>query len=163
MIQQRKYTIGFCGQYITINCYGSQAEDVIEFLFSDLMVEDNRVEPEVVYDVMAVGKQPMMSLWNGEKKLYFGECLHSLADIMVNNVIYYSIINNDIGHAIHAAAISCGDKGVLFPGNSGSGKSTLVAWLASRGYNYLTDELTVLSSDDHRIIPFLITNIPQQA
>ena len=48
---------------------------------------------------------------------------------------------------MHAAALSCGNRGVLIPGKSGSGKSALVSWLTARGVNYLTDELVFLSDE----------------
>ncbi len=153
MTEKQTYTIGFCEQYVTINCYGRQAREIAEFLFIDLFI-DSELSTSNSYDIMAVGNQPKLSLWNGEKKLYFGECPYSLAYILVNGVIYQPIVKNDRGQAIHSAALGYEDKGVLFPGNSGSGKSTLAAWLVARGCNYLTDELVLLSLEEQRIYPF---------
>src|SRR5688572_16964177 len=42
----------------------------------------------------------------------------------------------------HAAALSHQERGLLLCGKSGRGKSTLAAWLTSKGYQYLTDEVT---------------------
>jgi hypothetical protein len=42
--------------------------------------------------------------------------------------------------AVHAAAASLGERGVLMPAPMGSGKSTLVAGLVRAGFSYLTDE-----------------------
>lgn len=153
MTEKKNYTIGFCGQYVTINCYGRKACEIVEFLFVDLLV-DTEIKTSYTYDIMAVGKQPMLSLWNGEKKLYFGESSYSLAYIFVNGIIYQSIVKNDRGHVIHSAAVGYEGRGVLLPGNSGSGKSTLTAWLVAQGANYLTDELVLLSTDEQRIYPF---------
>lgn len=41
----------------------------------------------------------------------------------------------------HAAALAYQDRGLLMCGKSGSGKSTLAAWLTSKGFKYLTDEV----------------------
>lgn len=55
--------------------------------------------------------------------------------------------------AIHAAAV-CNDRQcVLMPAAKGSGKSTLMAALLASGYTYLTDELSLLTRDSHRIRP----------
>ncbi len=145
--------VGFCGQYVTIHSYGSQAVSLMDFLCSDLSV-GNSASSRAVYDLMVVGKKPMISLWEGEKQLYFGECWHSLAYILINEIIYQCLADNSAGHAIHAAAISFEGKAVLMPGKSGSGKSTLVTWLLDNGCTYLTDELVVISMLEKRIHPF---------
>ena len=49
------------------------------------------------------------------------------------------------GVALQGAAIGCGDLAILMPGLSGSGKSSLAAWLLSEGYDYLSDEIAVLT------------------
>ncbi len=96
----------------------------------------------------------MLSLRQEEKQLYQGDCRYDLAYTLINEIIYQCITDNRTGLAIHAAAIGSQKGGVLFPGKSGSGKSTLVAWLVSRGCNYLTDELVILAGNDYRIYPF---------
>jgi hypothetical protein len=146
-------TVGFCNQYITVNYKTDESAALIDFLCADLS-SDKNASARAVYDVVIVGKKPMMSLWEGDKQHYFGDCKHSLAYALVNEIIYQCITDNDVGHAIHAAAIHSGGQGVLIPGNSGSGKSTFVTWLTTLGCNYLTDELVILAGEEHRIHPF---------
>ncbi len=147
------YTVGFCDQYVTINSYGSQAISLVEFLCSDLSAGTTE-HPRAVYDLMVVGKTPMLSLWEGEKQLYFGECWYRLAYTLINEIIYQCLAENSAGHAIHAAAVCFEGKAVLLPGNSGSGKSTLATWLLDNGCTYLTDELVVISMPEKRLYPF---------
>lgn len=146
-------TVGFCGQYVTIHSYGSQAISLVDFLCSDLSAGTSEL-PRTVYDLLVVGKKPMLSLWEGEKQLYFGECWYRLAYTLINEIIYQCLAENSAGHAIHAAAICFEDKAILLPGTSGSGKSTLAAWLLNNGCTYLTDELVVISMPEKRIHPF---------
>ena len=146
-------TVGFCGQYVTVTFNGRKAEAIVDFLCVDLARGPDDFA-KAVYDVVVVGKKPMMSLWQGEKQLYFGSCGYDLAYMLINEIIYQSIVDNRDGFAIHAAAVGNGDGAMLLPGKSGSGKSTLVTWLISRGCNYLTDELVVISKDDRRVLPF---------
>jgi HprK-related kinase A len=56
---------------------------------------------------------------------------------------------------IHAAAVERGGRVAILPGESGSGKSTLCAALAHRGWRLLTDELTLISLADGRIVPLV--------
>ena len=146
-------TVGFCDQYVTINSYGPEEANLVDFLCCDLQNNKN-VLPRAIYDFMIVGKQLMLSLLGEEKQLYFGDSKYDLAYTLINEIIYQCIVDNKVGHAIHAAAIGTEKGGVLLPGKSGSGKSTLTTWLVAHGCNYLTDELVILAGDDHRIHPF---------
>jgi hypothetical protein len=51
----------------------------------------------------------------------------------------------DTAVALHAAAVGCQGTSILMPGMSGSGKTSLVAWLLDNGFDYLTDEVAVLT------------------
>jgi hypothetical protein len=53
----------------------------------------------------------------------------------------------DRGHGgllLHAAGLNWQGQGVILPGQMRSGKSTLAAWLLTRGWQYLTDELVFI-------------------
>ena len=53
----------------------------------------------------------------------------------------------ECGVALHAGAVAADGKSILIAGPTGAGKSTLTAWLVQNGFDYLTDELTVLARD----------------
>ena len=63
---------------------------------------------------------------------------------VVGEVVQSLISGLDSGVALHAGAVSLGGKGILLPGPTGTGKSSLTAWLAKKGFGYLTDECVVL-------------------
>ena len=48
----------------------------------------------------------------------------------------------------HAAAVGWRGTSIVLPGPSGSGKSSLAAWLVNRGFDYLSDEIALLTKDD---------------
>lgn len=54
---------------------------------------------------------------------------------------------------LHAAVIERGGHAVILPAPPGSGKSTLCAALIHRGWRLLSDELTLIAPDDHRVWP----------
>ena len=153
MTKSGSCTVGFCGQYVTINSYGPGSTELVNFLCCDLHTyTDSPVN--AVYDLMIVGKKQMLSLWQEEEQLYFGDCRYELACTLINEIIYQCIVDNRAGHAIHAGAVGSETGGILLPGKSGSGKSTFTTWLVFCGCNYLTDELVILAGNDHRIHPF---------
>lgn len=61
---------------------------------------------------------------------------------------------SDTPHLIlHAAVVERNDLAIVIPGPSGSGKSTLSAALTLRGWRLLSDEFTIVRSDDGRVVP----------
>ena len=51
----------------------------------------------------------------------------------------------DAGVVLHAAAVGHKGIAILIPGATGSGKSSLAAWLLANGFDYLTDEIAILT------------------
>jgi HprK-related kinase A len=54
---------------------------------------------------------------------------------------------------IHAAVVERNGCAVIMPAPPGSGKSTLCAALVSRGWRLLSDEMALISLDEHRLVP----------
>ena len=54
---------------------------------------------------------------------------------------------------LHSAVIERGGRAVIMPAPPGSGKSTLCAGLIHRGWRLLSDELALISLDDHQVFP----------
>lgn len=133
-------------QSFAIECNNEDAYALAAFLFTDFPGSRLSHSP-IEYDIISAGKQPMLSLWQGEKRLFFGSSRYQVAYVLMNDVIYHCINNNSRKHALHAGAVFKNGQCILLPGASGNGKSTLTAWLISNGYQYLTDELVFLSDD----------------
>lgn len=140
------YIVGLFGRNVEIEYNNDEARELIHFLFQDLRPDEAPCSNRR-FAVLMVGKPVRMSLWQGEKQLYFGESKHALATILANEILYECIVDNDVDLALHAAALVCGEEGILLPGKSGSGKSSLAAWLTTWGCTYLTDELVLLSPE----------------
>lgn len=64
--------------------------------------------------------------------------------LLLGEVVHALITDLNSGVALHAGAVLCGERAILLPGGTGVGKSCLTAWLADRGFSYLTDECVVL-------------------
>ena len=74
------------------------------------------------------------------------QLLHELDDLAAS----------EAGEALtfHAGAVARDGRAILVAGQSGRGKSTLTGALVRRGWSYLTDEVTVVRLEDHRILPY---------
>ncbi len=148
---QRVLETGFNQLGLTITCNNGQAASLAEFLFGDFPGGDDAGQTRH-YDIVCAGLQPKLSLWEGEKRLYFGTSLYQLAYTLMNEVTYHCIDTDTTRHALHAGGVTRNSTCILLPGTSGSGKSSLTAWLVAHGYRYLSDELVFLS-DDGRVWP----------
>ena len=72
-----------------------------------------------------------------------------LAPSVVRHALLTAYERSDCLVAIHAAAVGSSGGCLLLPGAPGSGKSTLAAALMADGVPCLTDELVLLSKDQH--------------
>jgi hypothetical protein len=137
---------GFDQLALEITCNNREAASLAEFLFGDFPGAADAVQVKQ-YDIVCAGLEPKLSLWEGEKRLYFGTSQYQLAYTLMNEVIYHCINTDTTRHALHAGGVSRNAKCILLPGTSGSGKSSLTAWLTAHGCHYLSDELVFLSDE----------------
>lgn len=149
-----RLTVGFCGQYVTINTIGRKAAHVVNMLCCDLEREADAV-PVATFTLTATDNGYTLSRHSENSLLYCGHCGYDLAYSLCNAILYQCIADNKAGMAIHAAAIASAGGGVLLPGKSGSGKSTLTTWLVSCGCQYLSDELIMLTGEDNTLSPYI--------
>ncbi|MBE0583368.1 MAG: hypothetical protein IH612_06340 [Desulfofustis sp.] len=151
MAVETRFRIGIGGRFVEIHCLNREARALVAFLFADLMVEGDG-EPVAHYEIGVDSSMQAALLTADGAVLLEGGTVYRQAYFLMNEVLEHCIFDNDRHHAVHAAAVSLGSSCIVLPGTSGAGKSTLTAWLVSRGFSYLTDELVML--DDQRVIAF---------
>lgn len=146
MIDSHKlFRTGYGNQAVEIDCNNQAAYDLCDFLFGDFPTPAQNSRKLKQFSLISSGPKPSLSLWDDERRLYFGNSKYQVCFILMNKVITRCIATNENKHAIHAAAVFKDDSCIIIPGKSGSGKSSLTLWLLTNGYHYLTDELIFLS------------------
>ena len=93
-------------------------------------------------------------LYRGDQLLYRGQSEGEAAGILLDCAVTDLADGCRIGPMFHAAAVSFCGHGILLPGGSGSGKTTLAAWLASKGWDYLSDEIACIAQGSMQIQAF---------
>ncbi len=144
-----RVALGQCA--VEIECRASEIHEHLDFLLRDTRREGGKVQTRFVIDrreddgyvVSRNGAACFTAATPGE-----------LCTSLVGEIIYHLIENNSCELLIHAACLVRGDLGILLPGVSGSGKSTLCAWLISRGFGYLTDELVSIDPGSFELDAF---------
>lgn len=132
--------ISFGGQTLTIRC-PRQTVDIIDFIFCDFQ-KGISADAVTVIEVIHDKKRDLFSVVESGETIGSDFDQTDLALFLLTRTTYSLVHGISGGMALHGAAVQRDGNGVLIPGNSGTGKSTLTTWLLSRGYNYLTDELT---------------------
>jgi hypothetical protein len=64
---------------------------------------------------------------------------------LMDEVTRAIITRIDTAVALHAAAVARNGTAILMPGTTGSGKSSSTAWLVDSGFDYLTDEIAIIT------------------
>lgn len=144
------HIISFAGQNLAIEHHACIAA-LIEFLYQDADSDPDAV-PDVTLTITNDGDQ--LTLQHGTQRLYHGRDETELATTLIQQTIYHLIDKNKDGMALHAAALSKKGQGIILPGPSGSGKTTLSTWLATIGFNYLTDEYVFIKDKTNIIQAF---------
>lgn len=136
----RTHYVSFADNSVAINYEEEAHRTLLDYLFGDLDSRETS-QPLSRMRILQAEDDSKTRLEQDGSKLYSGNCRTTLARTLVEKTLYALVDKDDSGLAFHAAAVCTGDTGVLIPGHSGAGKSTLAVWLATRGFNYLTDEL----------------------
>jgi hypothetical protein len=151
----RRKRINFANSILEIEYQGAAAERVINFIFKNVLETDSaqevKADAQFTYRLESGAADDRLQLSaNGEpERGYQSEA--EAASSLVEKVCYQLAYFSTGGLIIHAGLVSHLGQGVLLPGASGNGKSTITAWMLHCGYEYSTDELVYLSTDD---LPF---------
>ncbi len=133
-----KHNVSFAGQQVRLD-FPDELEQTVDFLFGRLPTGPDSGRAQRI--TIKAGSQSGFDMLREGALLAQGLPRRELANPLMGEVIHALIENQSEGLSLHAAAVSSGDRAVWLPGRSGSGKSTLTAWLLSRGFDYLGDEL----------------------
>lgn len=144
--------VSFAGSSVRIDAVGDDAVALTGFLFDGVRPADGP-PPHVTLRVATHGA--VRSLHVDDVLYCERESVGSLASALLDQTLFHLSDRSTGGLVLHAAAVSVGSRVVLLPGASGAGKSSLTAWLASHGFDYLTDELVFIPSGTIDVVPFV--------
>jgi len=145
----KDFLVTFAGQTVLIRFESGRVGSFLALLFKDMQSFHPPRPPTSVLEFTddAIGRLTLVE--NGEF-CAAGTFGVSFAAVVFDRVMFHLLRDTGGGVALHAGAVAHEQRVLLIPGQSGAGKSTLTAWLTSRGFTYLTDELVFLSAAEPR-------------
>jgi len=141
-----RWLIDMAGVKLTVKASKGPARDIVELALSAMsteMVSATRgIKLSVKHD------EEMWELIDHSNRMRRkltepGDVIYHLTD----RIVFHIADKAENVHCLHAAAVAKDNKALVIPANSGAGKSTFTTWLAANGFDYLTDELILVSDD----------------
>ena len=137
--------VSFAGRSVALSWDDPAAAGFLDLLCTDLWAA-HRAEPAGSLRLLRADADSFL-LADGDILLHRGPLDVTMAAQLYDAVLFRLLAGQESGLALHAGAVVRGGRVLLLPGQSGSGKSTLTAWLTSRGWGYLTDELVLVPAE----------------
>ncbi|MBN1177926.1 MAG: hypothetical protein JXD18_01860 [Anaerolineae bacterium] len=132
--------IAFANSSVSIEFQGQRATRIVDFLWQ-YTPADSATVPVAHYRLLAEGADDALSLYRGTELLRQSASEASIANLLMGDVCYNLAYHSTGGLLFHAGGVSWQGQGIILPGTMGAGKTTLTAWLLTRGFDYLTDEM----------------------
>ena len=145
--------VTFANSAVVVDAVGTEAERLVTFLFHRITPVAS-IAPHAEIEVHADSTRLDYRLRLNGAPFCTSDSPAALATALLGQVLFHLVDRSSGGLAIHAAAVAIGTRVALFPGVSGAGKTTLTAWLATRGFEYLTDELVFIPDGSETVVPF---------
>ncbi|MBX3014047.1 MAG: hypothetical protein KF832_21180 [Caldilineaceae bacterium] len=135
----------FANSCIAIDYAGSRAAELITFLYGFFPKEQLGI-PTVRFRLISTPGHSFQ-LYQDQILLATSKDEATIAEYLLGLSCYQLATMSGGGLLLHAAAVALHNQSIIFVGASGTGKSTLTAWLLSKGFTYLTDELVFIAND----------------
>lgn len=145
--------ISFAGSALEIEYEGALPAKIIDILYRFIPAQ-SQFSPRLAYRLTIETSSGRLQLYRGETRLYAGESAGVAAELLLGDSCHQLAAHSHTGLLFHAAGLSWQGQGLILPGASGAGKTTLTAWLLTKGFGYLTDELVFVPWQTNAIHTF---------
>lgn len=133
--------VSFANSTVAIEHQGQQAAEVVDFLYRDIPPGS---EPPAVTYCLSSTATGALKLERDGLRLYEGADTGYIAELLMGDSCRSLAERSEGGLLFHAAAVARQGQGLLLPGAIAAGKTTLAAWLLTRGFDHLTDEIVYI-------------------
>jgi hypothetical protein len=97
---------------------------------------------------------PIFTLYHDNNQTFESSSRVDTAEMLLSQICHELAVDSRDGLLFHAAGLARNGSGFLLPGGIAAGKSTFTAWMLSRGFDYLTDELVYIPWETNTMVSF---------
>ena len=129
--------------------------DVMDHLLAPFACTE-RLDVRTIYEVRSVDRasdRRRYELLRNGRPVGRVSSIGLLVDLLVRETTN-EVVSTTAYTAVHAAAAAREGRAVILPAPGGHGKTTTVAALVRGGWDFLTDEVTLISREDGLVHPF---------
>ena len=149
----RRLSIAFDGRTVVIESDNAVVLDTLRHRFKAL--ETTCAEGAAArFEVKLEGHAPYF-FWNGAARIACESLSHLIESLNYEIALDLIEARPDLLW-LHAASAALGGQAVTLAGESGRGKSTLVTGLCSRGWSFMSDDVSPLDPATGLLIPFAL-------
>ncbi len=153
-MSQQSRTLNFAGSCLKLEYSDDKPARVVDFLYRDVNPNGN-TPPHLTYKIHLDTDDPtQLCAQREDKQIYRGDSPAILADRLLGDTCHNLADKSVGGLLFHAAALDYKGNGLIMPGTMGAGKTTLTAWLLTKGFNYLSDELVFIANGENTVEAF---------
>jgi hypothetical protein len=146
--------VSFGGATIGVDYSAGRAAAIVEHLYSSIGCEPSGAPDATLSLIENVSDGIFELSCNGEVR-----CRDHLDGAIGSWLLHLTTLElasrSTGGLLLHAAAVASDGQCVVLPGSTGAGKTTLTAYLAGRGFRYMTDELTFVADGSTTVEAFV--------
>jgi hypothetical protein len=144
--------ISFAGTTLAVEYQGDRPAKIVAFLYRHFAA-GSRDAPQVIYRLVSSQGAEKIDLYRNDELLIRSNDEAAVADFLLGNSCYQLAYHSQGGLLFHAAGLTHRGRGLILPGTMGAGKSTLTAWLLTKDFDYLTDEMVFIPAGTVQIQP----------
>jgi hypothetical protein len=127
-------------------------------------LRSNAVPIAATFQLIQQGEN-VWELWIENRLTAKGSLPSRHFEILMGMLVSKLIANSHQQAVYHAGGLAKEGRGLVLCGDSGSGKSTLTAYLVSKGFDYLTDEIVGFSLEGKTVVglprPIILKQRPE--
>jgi hypothetical protein len=132
--------ISYGGSAIAVEYDGARQARIVDFVYH-YAPRGCEPPPHVIYRFVPTAEPQRLALHRNGVAFFESSSDAVLADVLMGDSCRNLVDRSLGGLMFHAAALAWQGRTLILPGTIGAGKSTLTAWLISKDFQYLTDEL----------------------
>ncbi|CAA6823715.1 MAG: Unknown protein [uncultured Thiotrichaceae bacterium] len=150
LVSSPLFSVSLIGKYFHLDTNCPRFANYLQTLSSKLQLDDGN---QIDYQIFIEHFEDTYHIKCNDFLVAEVSVYEKIMPILMDHMQILAYQSSHYLMAVHSAMLMRNGKGLMLPGKSGSGKSTLCLSLLKKGFSCYSDEISVLSLNDHQLMP----------